>query len=678
MAHHDEGTTVAPAVGVEAATNLPPAMTSFVGRETELREVGAILGQARLVTLTGPPGAGKTRLATELGESLRDGFAGGVWFVDLAPITDPQLMLITTAEVLGCQSSVDRSPLEALKTHLRTHHVLLVLDNFEHIVAAATDLGALLASAPTVRILVTSRTPIRVSGEHEYALTPLELPPPLASADAVARSDAVELFVRRAAAIQPTFRLDDQNAAEVGKLCRRLDGLPLAIELAAARVKVLPIASILDRLDHRLTLLTDGPRNAPARHRSLRAAVTWSYDLLEPASQRLFRRLSVFRGGWTIEGATAVGDLASDPETVDALGLLLDASLVLRQVAETPTPRFTMLETLREFAAERLEDAGDVDTTRAQHSAFYVALAERREGDLTGADQASALDDLAIEHDNARVALEYLVGAEPEGALRLAAALWRFWQMRGHLREGAGWLRSGLLAAGEDAPDEIRAKALAAAGGLAYGWATWRRRREYYEQTLAIRRLTGNEITIANALYDLAFALGPFNRPPPEDPRRTDEALRLAQEAEAAYDTAADEPGIAKSGWLFGTLMLYRDMAAAESLLAAAVERSRHLNDPFGLGWVLRTYGLALLGNGDLAGASQAFGEALRLFAAAHDGSAMGMLLDDFANVATAEGDALRAARLKGAASNLRDMSEAAVENASDAPWLRNRTVSPK
>ena len=337
-----------------------------------------------------------------------------------------------------------------------------------------------------------------------------------------------------------------------------------------------------------------------------------------------------------------------------------------------------MLETLREFAAERLDDAGDDDATRARHAAFYVALAERREADLTGVDQAAALDDLAIEHDNVRVALEYLVGAEPEGALRLAAALWRFWQMRGHLREGAGWLTSGLLAAGEDAPDEVRAKALAAAGGLAYWLGDMAETQQYYERALAIRRVMGDEIAIANALYDLAFALGPFNRPPPEDPRRTEEALRLAQEAEGVYGTAGDDPGIAKSTWLFGTLMLYRDMATAESLLAAAVERFRHLHDPFGLGWALRTYGLALLGNADLAGASQAFGEALRLFTAAHDGSAMGMLLDDFANVATAEGDAFRAARLKGAASNLRDMSEAAVENASDAPWLRNTTAKPE
>jgi predicted ATPase len=655
---------------VEVPNNLVPALTSLVGRDAEIAAVRRLLDQARLVTVTGPPGAGKTRLASEVAERLLGRYEDGAWFVPLAPIGDPSLMLPTFAQALGLQPT-DRSVLDAISAHLQTRHVLAVLDNFEHITEAAPELNTLLAQAPGLQMLVTSRAPLHLSGEHEYAIPPLSIPEPDETVGAIARSDAVDLFGRRAAASQPTFRVSHENARQVGEICRRLDGLPLAIELAAARVKLMSLPAILARLDHRLALLTGGPRDLPARHQSLRAAVAWSYDLLDPSAQRLFRALSVFRGGWTINGAVAVsGDEASDDDDVlQTLAMLLDASLVGRQTADSAEPRFTMLETLRQFGAERLDEAGVADAARARHATYLIEMAERYEPELTGTDQAAALDRIAIEHDNIRAALGYLVRAKPEDALRLAAGIWRFWQMRGHLQEGARWLAGALEAAAADATDGVRAKAHAAAGGLEYWRGDMIGAQQHYEAALALRRAIGDELGTADALYDLAFVFAPHLNPPPEDPRRTALAIRKAEEAELLYSRAGNEPGIAKSGWLLGMVMMYRDIDRARTMLGDVVERFRRLDDPFGLGWALRMYGLALLGTANSAAAADTFEEALRLFAAAEDGTGIGLLLDDFAQVAKAQGDILRAARLEGAAESIRQLTEAELAIVNDAPW---------
>jgi predicted ATPase len=291
-------------------------------------------------------------------------------------------------------------------------------------------------------VLVTSRNLLHISGEHEYPLPPLEVPRPDADRAAVLRSEAVDLLVRRATASQPSFRVDSENASQVGELCRRLDGLPLAIELAAARLKLLSLPAILQRLDHRLLLLAGGPRDAPVRHHSVRAAVAWSYDLLGPSARRLIQQLSVFRGGWTLHAAAAVnGEEGATPdEVLDTLASLLDASLLVRIAPDSAEPRLTMLETIREFAAERLEEAGDSDLVRGRHAGYYLDLLEGVSPGFIGSDPATALDAAAAEHDNVRSALDYLLRTKPEDALRLASAIWRFWQMRGHLLEGSRWL----------------------------------------------------------------------------------------------------------------------------------------------------------------------------------------------------------------------------------------------
>ena len=649
----------------EIPNNLPAQVTSFVGREAELSEVGGLLAQARLVTVTGPPGAGKTRLAGELAERLLGRFEDGAWFVGLAPIADPRLMLSSLADALGLLPPADRSLVDAISTHLQTRRVLVLLDNFEHVTDAAAELSTLLAAVPALRVLATSRTPLHVSGEHEYSLPPLELPRLSGRADDVVRSEAGDLFARRAVASKPTFRVDDENASQVGELCHRLDGLPLAIELAAARVKILPLSGILARLDHRLALLTGGPRDLPARQQSLRAAVAWSYDLLEPATQWLFQRLSVFRGGWTIDGAVAVcwAEGADTDWVFGALASLLDGSLIIRQAPDAGVSRFTMLETLREFAAERLDEAGETDDARARHAAYCLALVEGCAPDFTGPDRSAALDTVAIEHDNVRATLDHLLEANPEDALRLAASLWRFWQMRGHLVEGSRWLTRALDASGGSVPDALRAKALEAAGGLAYWRGDMAEAQSSYEAALVVRRQIGDHVGVAGALYDLAFVFYPGFFPRPEDTTRTATGMAFLEEAETLFRRAGDEAGTARTGWAIGSFLMYSDPERSRRLLGASVERFRRLNDPFGLGWALRIYSQSLLGTGDPVGAADAAREALQLFAAAEDGSAMGLLLDDFAEIAHAEGDVLRAARLRGAAAGLRHVTEAEIAN---------------
>ena len=595
----------------EVPNNLLPALTSFVGREAEISEVRQLIGGARLVTVTGPPGVGKTRLAAEIAERLLGRFEDGVWFVGLAPLGDPSLLIPVLANVLGLAPDSEGSPIDRVAAHLKSRHMMVILDNFEHISDEATELVTLLEAAPALQLLVTSRVTLHLSAEHELVIPPLEIPAPGADAAEVIRSEAVDLFTRRAVAADPGFRLADEDAQQVGELCRRLDGLPLAIELAAVRVKLLPLPAILARLDHRLALLTGGPKNAPARHQSLRAAVAWSYDLLEPPAQRLFQALSIFRGGWAIDGAVAVsGAGAADQDRVmETLASLLDASLIVRRSNDSAIPRFTMLETLREFAAERLDEAGETAIARGRHAAYCIELVERYESEFTGADRADALDTTAIEHDNLRSALDYLLIANPVDALRLSSGVWRFWQMRGHLVEGGRWLTSALQAAGDEPPEALRAKALAAAGGLAYWRGDMAEAQRHYEGAVALRRGIGDNVGIADALYDLAFALGPFNRPPPQDPERTEEAVGLAEQAGAFYEIAGDEPGVAKSGWLLGTLALYRDMERAKGLLQESVARFRTLDDPFGLGWALRTYGLALMGTAETAAADGVLAE---------------------------------------------------------------------
>ena len=447
---------------------LPKQPTTFIGRERELAEARALLEGSRALTLTGPGGTGKTRLALQVAAESCEAYRDRAVFVALATLEDPSLVASTIAAAIGVQEEAGRPILTSLTERLAGMEVLLVLDNYEQLLVAAPLVGELVAAGPGVRVLVTSRAPLRVAGEREYEVRPLALPnmSGAATPEELAESEAVALFVERARAIEPGFALGPENAAAVAAICAALDGLPLAIELAAARVRLLPPQAILERLGTSLPLLTGGPRDRPERQRTLRGAIQWSHDLLDPDGQTMFRWLAAFAGGWTFEAAEAICSPAGAAvlDTLETLDALVQHSLARRDDG-TPEPRFRMLQTIREFGLERLAESGEESEIHERHAQFFLALAEEAAGELTGPGQAVWLDRLACDHDNLRAALRWSVDADrAETGLLIAAAIWRFWQLRDHLAEGEGWLTELLAAPSAAAATPARtagAKALA-------------------------------------------------------------------------------------------------------------------------------------------------------------------------------------------------------------------------
>jgi predicted ATPase/DNA-binding SARP family transcriptional activator len=441
---------------------IPP--TPLIGRVAVLAELTALLNHAdvRLLTLAGPGGVGKTRLALEVARSLADAFADGTTFVPLAPLRDPALVLGAIANALGLGERDDRPPLLRLQDALRERELLLLLDNFEHIAEAAADVAMLLAAAPRLKVLVSSRALLRIAGEHTYVVPPLDLLDPAHSAtsEGLAEIGAVALFLARVRERVPGFRLNEANAAHIAAICGRLDGLPLAIELAAARAALLSPRMLLARLDRRLALLTEGPRDLPARQRTLRATIDWSYELLDVGEQLLLGRLAVFAEGWTLDATeqicSAIGSLSMS--ILDGLHALLDKQMVRHMAADDGEPRFTMLETIREYALERLTERGEVALTQAAHAAYFLALAQAAAPALHGPDQIDWFDRLDAEHANLRVALAWLLDTgDVWGALRLAVALYHFWFVRGHFGEGHAWLSRALEAVAQVQRDELAA-----------------------------------------------------------------------------------------------------------------------------------------------------------------------------------------------------------------------------
>src|SRR3990170_4890443 len=424
------------------------------GREREVPALRRLIldDGVRLVTVVGPPGVGKTRLAAEIVKQLADRFDHGTVFVDLSPLTDAALVPTTIARAVGVREVPDRPVMERLAPYLEPQHLLLVLDNFEQVVDAAEFVSALIETAPRLSVIVTSRAPLNLRIEREFPLEPLATPAE-ATLEAVQRSPAVALFVERARSVQPTFALTPQNAASLGEICTRLEGLPLAIELAAVRVKTLPPAALADHLTAPLAVLTTGSRDAPDRHRTLRHAIAWSDVLLDPRERQLLRRMAVFAGGWSLDAAQSVCvGLWDAREVVDGLGTLINHSLV-QQVELDAQPRFRMLETIRQFAWEQLVESGEAEDARRRHARWALELAEAAAGHLQGRNQGTWLAALDRDHENPQAALDWLLaGGDPEGGLRMAAALWWFWYVRGYFSDGRRWLERAL--AGAAKPDE--------------------------------------------------------------------------------------------------------------------------------------------------------------------------------------------------------------------------------
>ncbi len=429
-------------------TNLPLQPTALIGREHEVAQVCALLrgSDTRLLTLTGPGGTGKTRLALQVAAEFLDSFADGVYFVALAPIRDPALVIETIAATLGVKEGGDQPLLTLLKRHVREKQILLVLDNFEQVSDAAPLVAELLEAAPRLKALVTSRACLQIYGEAEFPVPPLALPDPrrLPPLERLTQYEAARLFIERARAVKPDFAISDENAPAVAEICVRLDGLPLAIELAAVRIKVLTPAALLARLSRRLHVLTGGARNLPARQQTLRDAIAWSHELLPEVEQALFARLAVFVGGCTLEAVEAVckadDDLVSDP--LDTIQALVNNSLVRQEVRGNAEPRLHMLETIREYALEQLVARAEEAMLRSAHASYYLNLAQAAQPLLDTDQQEAWLDRLDAEHDNLRAALTWaLERGDSILAMRLSTALWRFWEMRGYFTEGRRWRR---------------------------------------------------------------------------------------------------------------------------------------------------------------------------------------------------------------------------------------------
>jgi predicted ATPase/class 3 adenylate cyclase len=635
--------------------NLPVQLSSFLGRERELAEVSALLEKTRLLTLTGPGGTGKSRLSLQIGARVSDRFADGVFWVPLATIRDPELLPGTIAQELGLPDRGGLTPMAGLINHLRQRRVLLILDNFEQVTDASPRVSELLAAAPELTVLATSRSALRIYGEREYPVPPLATPDPRRqeTVESLSQYEAVALFIERAMGVKPDFTVTNENAPAVAEISARLDGLPLAIELAAARVNVLTPQAMLARLGDRLSLLSGGGRDRPERQQTLRGAIDWSYELLSPDEGALFRRLAIFVGGARLDAIESVcpGDELS-VDILDGVTSLVDKSLVRQVPAGDGEPRFLMLGTIREYALERLAESGRLDELGRRHAEHFAGLVAQAVPHLLGSEKRRWLDWLEEDHDNLRAALDWSLDAgETALALRLVAGLWRFWQMRGYLVEGSQ--RAGRALVLPDAGDHPleRADALEAAGGLAWWRGDFEASVAAYRACLELRKQIGDPAPLAEAYYNLSFPIG-FGLVLEDDDTR--EVYELIDAAMRIYTELGDRAGIAKAEWAYLTIgWRDRDFETARGHGEAALPLFRELGDQFMLGWSLYDLGVIDLHDGKLAISRDRLAEALAIFRDAKDVSGYTLVLDAFASLAMAASDFDRAARISGAVANL-------------------------
>ena len=636
--------------------NLPTQLSSFLGREHELNEVVERLAHSRLLTLTGPGGTGKTRLSLQVGARVADRYPDGVFFVVLSSLRDPALVPATIAQELGLADRGGLSPMDAVTEHVRRRRMLLILDNFEQVTDAAPRVSELLAAAPDLKVLATSRSALRIYGEREYPVPPLAVPDFTrpGSLEALSQYEAVALFIERAVAVKPGFAVTNENAPAVAEISARLDGLPLAIELAAARINVLTPQAMLARLGHRLTLLSGGLRDRPERQQTLRGAIDWSYDLLDEGERALFRRLAVFSGGARLDAIESVrpGDeLGID--VLDGLTSLIDKSL-LRQVSDPDgEPRFLMLSTIREYATERLEESGQADDLRRSHAEHFTELASQAAPRLMGDDKRRWLDWLEADRDNLRAAADWAVEhADAPLALRMVAAMWRFAQMRGYLVEGAERTRRALTLPAEGVDPALRAGALEALGGLYWWMGDFDRCSAAYRECLELRQRIGDKAAIAEAWYNLSFPVG-FSALV-EHRQDLSAAYDAIEEAKRLYTELGDRSGLAKAEWAYLTIgWRDEDLEMARQHGEKGEEYFRELGDGFMLGWSLYDVGLIDVREHKPADARRRLREALQIFNDARDVSGYALVLDAFAALALLEGDEDRAARISGAVANL-------------------------
>jgi predicted ATPase/class 3 adenylate cyclase len=662
--------------------NLPVQLTTFVGREREVREASELLGRTRLLTMTGPGGTGKTRLSLQVAAAAADGFPDGVWFVPLEPVRDVALVAPTILRTMGVADATARPPIDVLVDTVGDRRLLLVLDNFEQVVAAGPVVADVLRRCPNVTCLVTSRTALRVSGEQDYPVDGLPAPPDTSHMSEVERLnlprdlrefdietlgtfEAVRLFIARATAVRPGFAVTNANAPAVAGIAARLHGMPLAIELAAARIKVLSPDQILARLEHHLALLSAGSLDLPERQRTLRGAIAWSCDLLDAGARRLLARLSVFRGGFELERVEQICGPGEeiDGDVIDRLGELVDQSLVRAENGHAE-PRFAMLETIREFAAELLDASGEHDVIARRHAESFAAFAQGASTHLSGAEQRGWLDRIERDHDNLRAALDWATDApEPGMATRLGASLWRFWQQRGYINEGRERLER-MADQGWDLEPIDRGRFAEAFGGIAYWQSDRDAATRWYDDALAVWRGLDDRAEIANALYNRAYAelisvmRGDIVRDGLERGRL------LMEEALEIYRELGHRRGEGDILWGLGSIYYFTtDPATAEGWYRRSLDLRREVGDRTGEAWSLHMLSEALLGQQKWEESLTTERQALRQFYQAGDISGVNLVLDDLATLAVVAGDEVRAARLWGAARHLQRTTGATLAN---------------
>ncbi|MBC8136692.1 MAG: tetratricopeptide repeat protein, partial [Fibrella sp.] len=625
----------------DVPNNLPQYLTGFVGREREMGDIKSLLQKTRLVTLTGTGGMGKTRLSQQIAADILDEYPDGVWRVELAPLTSGTQVPQAVAQALGVNEQPGQGVPETLIANLKDKQLLLLLDNCEHLVAGCAELAAaLLRSCPQTCVLATSREPLNIAGEQVYRVPSLSLPDPKQGGSTIVQSlrqyEAVRLFIERTLLVKPAFAVTDANAPALAQVCHRLDGIPLALELASARMRSLSVEEINDRLDNRFRLLTGGDRTATPRQQTLRGLVDWSYELLSGQEKTLLARLSVFAGGWTLSAAEAACgfDPVEEWEVLDLLTSLADKSLVLAE-EEGGATRYRMLETLRQYAAEKCDLSAENATLRSRHRDWFLALAEEGEMRLKGPDQAAWLTRLETEHDNLRAALEWCATyTEGEAGLRLAGALWRFWQIRGHFTEGREHLMRAL--GQTNSRTAASAKAHSGAGNLARFQGDTATARSLNEQSLAISRESGDALGIA---YALDYLGGIARSEGDHVSARTmyEEGLAISRGLGNKYLTASL---LYNLGYVFSLL---GDHVSARTLYEESLAIRRELGDKYGIAYSLNNLGILAHDQGDTVSAGALYEESLAIQRGLGDQRGIAMSLNNLGNVARLQGDPGRA-----------------------------------
>jgi predicted ATPase len=630
------------------ASNLPVQRTAFIGREHEAAGLRQLLSRVdvQLVTLTGPGGIGKTRLALQVAGEIADQFPGGVCFIGLSAIGERGLIASTIAQAVGVRETGNTSPQESLKEYVGglSQPMLLLLDNFEHLVSAAPVIAELLTAGPKLKVVVTSQAPLHVYGEHEFPVPPFALPDPKSTPplEVLSRLPAVALFVERAKAVKHEFTLTKENSPAVAAICSRLDGLPLAIELAAARIKLLSPSAMLARLESRLNLLTGGARDLPTRQQTLRNTVDWSYGLLNGAEQTLFRRLSVFTGGCTLEGVEAVCDTRGDLglDVLDGMASMVDKSLAQQVEQVDRETRFFMLSTIREYALERLAESDDESATRRAHAAYYLVLAE--EGAEDTATHPEWLDRFEVEHDNFRLAIDYLIKTgDADWGLRMGAALFRFWETREHLAEGRDAIARLLALEGTAARPKLRARLLFAGAVLAGEQGDYGSAQKMFEDSLETCIKLNDSHGVAVALNALAVIT--------RDRGEIAAASLLFERCVALWKELGDPANIARAlSNLASVMKLQGEYERASSLYDECLTIFRQIGDGAGVAWTLNCQGDVARGKADFVAARSFCEQSLSEFRQLRDGWGIASALSDLASLSCDQGNNAEARRLYG------------------------------